>query len=90
MAVPLDGWKGRVVQLAFTSRHALLPYIFVDNLRVADAGGSGILAAAAEEVLRTEYYSVSGLRLAAPQPGMAIVRTVYKDGRVETAKVFVR
>ena len=90
VAVPLDGWKGRVVQLAFTSRHALLPYIFVDNLRVADAGGSGILAAAAEEVLRTEYYSVSGLRLAAPQPGMAIVRTVYKDGRVETAKVFVR
>ncbi len=90
VAVPLDEWRGRVVQLAFTSRHALLPYIFVDNIRVSDAGGAGLLAPSAGEALRTEYYSVGGLRLAAPQPGVVIVRTVYKDGRAETAKAFVR
>ena len=40
-------------------------------------------------IIRTEYYSLSGTRLSAPQKGVVIVKYIHKDGRVTTKKTVV-
>lgn len=40
-------------------------------------------------IIRTEYYSLSGTRLAKPQKGVVIVNYVHEDGRVTTKKTVV-
>ena len=47
-------------------------------------------AAGEDEVIRTEYFSISGMRLNEPQQGLNIVRTIYKSGKTETAKAYIR
>lgn len=43
-----------------------------------------------KEVEACEYYSISGMRLACPEKGINLVKTVYTDGSVETSKVIVK
>ena len=38
----------------------------------------------------TSYYSLSGQRLCAPQPGIVICRTAYADGTVSVRKVLIK
>ena len=38
----------------------------------------------------TTYYSLSGQRLCAPQPGIVICRTAYADGTVSVRKVLIK
>ena len=52
--------------------------------------GIDALAVEDDEAGTTIYYSPSGLRLASPQPGINIVRTITASGRIKTTKVFVK
>ena len=53
------------------------------------AGLKAVVAGA--EVLRTEFYSLTGLRLAAPsQQGITIVKTIFTNGAVKVEKVLFR
>lgn len=53
------------------------------------AGMKAVVAGA--EVLRTEFYSLTGLRLAAPvEQGITIVKTIYTNGAVKVEKVLFR
>lgn len=40
-------------------------------------------------VLRTEYYTLNGIKLTKPQKGINIKKTIYSDGRIETSKILV-
>lgn len=40
--VALDSYKGKTIQVKFTSRHAIFPYIFIDNIRIDNYGVSAI------------------------------------------------
>ena len=43
-----------------------------------------------KEVMATEYYDFSGLKLSAPTKGINIVRSIYNDGSVKTAKMVIK
>ncbi len=63
--------------------------IYTITYKAPDA--TGIREAAGDdEVARTEYYSISGMRLDQPQQGLNIVRTIYKSGKTETTKAYIR
>lgn len=63
------------------------------EVRAMMAGASGVesVDAGVAEIISVEYYSASGLRLAAPaQNGVTIKRTSYSDGTVRIEKVLTR
>ena len=41
-------------------------------------------------IIRTEFFSLSGTRLSAPQKGVVIVKYIHKDGSVTTKKTVVK
>lgn len=41
-----------------------------------------------KEIIRTEYYSISGMKLQEPQKGFNIIRHIMKDGSVKSQKIF--
>jgi len=50
--------------------------------------GTGIQdTMAADEVLSIEYYNAAGVRTSTLQPGINLIRTITKGGRIETRKV---
>ncbi len=56
-----------------------------------ESGITGIDGVQSEaDVVRTEYFSLGGTQLAAPQKGVNILRTTYSDGKVEVRKVMVK
>ena len=52
-------------------------------------GTSGIETISAGELLRTEYYTLSGERIATPGKGMYILRATTRSGKVVTRKVML-
>ena len=42
------------------------------------------------ELIATEYFSLNGQKLAAPQHGINIIRKTYSDGKTETQKVIIK
>lgn len=51
--VALDSYKGKTIQVKFTSRHAIFPYIFIDNIRIDNYGASAVEAVTSSSVLIT-------------------------------------
>ena len=56
---------------------------------VASSASTGIqnIAAEASEIAKTEYYTLDGRKLSAPQPGINIRKISYQDGKVKTDKI---
>lgn len=52
--------------------------------------GVEMIGGAGSDVKAIEYYSLDGVRLAAPADGISIRRTVFSDGTVKTDKVIKR
>lgn len=52
VSIPLDEYAEKVIQLEFTSRHNLLPYIFIDNIRVENDKSGGIEAVATDSEMK--------------------------------------
>lgn len=52
VAIPLDEYADKVVQFEFMSRHNLLPYIFIDNIRVENDKSDGIEAVATDSEVK--------------------------------------
>ena len=48
------------------------------------------LSSDGKQPVATEYYSLSGARIAKPQPGLNIVKNRYNDGTTKAVKVFVK
>ncbi|MDE6007282.1 MAG: hypothetical protein K2G67_06995 [Muribaculaceae bacterium] len=48
--------------------------------------GSGIKEITDDEVISTEWYSIDGIRIDHPQPGVNIARQTYSSGKTEFAK----
>ncbi len=42
------------------------------------------------EIIHTEYYSISGMRLRAPQKGFNLIRHTLSDGSFKTEKLYIR
>lgn len=59
---------------------------------VTYGGGESAVSVIPSEgnVVRTEYYDLSGRRLAAPANGICVKRTVYEDGTVSVGKEIAR
>lgn len=58
---------------------------------MAEASGVEAVGGGLAEIISVEYYSASGLRIAAPaQYGVTIKRTLYSDGTVRIEKVLTR
>ena len=51
--------------------------------------GVAVVGAAAQ-VVRTEVYTINGMRASSLSKGVNIMRTTYSDGSVKTRKVLVR
>lgn len=49
--------------------------------------GSGIQEIDADDVISTEWYSIDGVRLDAPVPGINVVRKTYSSGKIEFSKL---
>lgn len=52
VSIPLDEYAEKVIQLEFMSRHNLLPYIFIDNIRVENDKSGGIEAVATDSEMK--------------------------------------
>ena len=52
VSIPLDEYAEKVIQLEFTSRHNLLPDIFIDNIRVENDKSGGIEAVATDSEVK--------------------------------------
>lgn len=50
-------------------------------------GADGIESVSLNQPLRTEYYTLNGVRVSAPDKGMYLVRMVMPNGKTETRKV---
>ena len=62
-----------------------------NGVTLGSGAGTGIEDnAVAKEVAERQYFNASGIRIAAPQAGVNIVRIIYVDGSVETVKEFVK
>lgn len=59
------------------------------NSTVAKVSTSGIEDITASEIVKTEYYTLTGLRLDAPAPGICLRRTISADGSIVTDKVVI-
>lgn len=59
----------------------------ISNLSLNITDGVERVAKADGEVVRTEYYTLNGQRVAQPQRGITLVKTVYADGTSRTVKV---
>lgn len=59
----------------------------ISNLSVTFTDDVKGVAKANGEAVRTEYYTVGGQRIAQPQPGINLVKTIYADGTSRTVKV---
>lgn len=55
-----------------------------------NADGIQYVQLEAPKVLRVEYYTLSGVRLDAPQSGFNVIRYILTDGSVKSEKVFLR
>lgn len=60
--------------------------IEISNLSVTYTDGVKGVEKANGEVVRTEYYTLNGQRVAQPQKGIYLVKTVYADGTTRTVK----
>ena len=56
---------------------------------VASSASTGIqgIAAEASEIAKTEYYTLDGRKLSAPQSGINIRKITYQNGKVKTDKI---
>ena len=56
---------------------------------VASSASTGIqgIAAEASEIAKTEYYTLDGRKLSAPQSGINIKKITYQNGKVKTDKI---
>lgn len=61
--------------------------IEISNLSVTYTDGVKGVEKANGEVVRTEYYTLNGQRVAQPQKGINLVKTVYADGTTRVVKV---
>ena len=59
----------------------------ISNLSLNITDGVESVVKAGGEVVRTEYYTLNGQRVAQPQRGITLVKTVYADGTSRTVKV---
>ncbi len=59
----------------------------ISNLSLNLTDGVESVTKDSGEILRTEYYTVNGQRIARPQRGITLVKTVYSDGTSQTVKV---
>ena len=80
------------VNLAFTATGiGYLSYSDKNNqihlLKYAEADPAAIKTVATEAAARTEYYNLSGVRVAAPAKGLYIKRTVDAAGKVSSQKI---
>ena len=50
---------------------------------------TAINTALAKEIVHTEYYTIDGTRLSAPQHGINIVKTIDNDGKAQVRKIVV-
>lgn len=87
--VPEDG-------VYYYSMHAVSPafsyYLYVTNIRVAEATTEGINDALTDgaEPIKTEYFGLDGRRLRQPAAGqLVLVKKTYGDGKVLTEKKIV-
>lgn len=83
----------RVKHYGGSSKAAVYDIMLLNNGKYSQAyvpaGMKAVVAGA--EVLRTEFYSLTGLRLAAPvEQGITIVKTIYTNGAVKVEKVLFR
>ncbi|MDE6010384.1 MAG: hypothetical protein K2F87_02905 [Muribaculaceae bacterium] len=62
----------------------------VVTIDVANIGVEDLPADTSAEIIREEYYTLDGRRLAAPAKGIVIRRIVKSDGTVEVSKIMLR
>ena len=60
--------------------------IEISNLSVTYTDGVKGVEKINGEVVRTEYYTLNGQRLAQPQQGLYLVKTIFADGTSRTVK----
>lgn len=64
-------------------------YVFVLDEQTTTTGIDNNEVASSTAV-KTEYYSISGMKVEAPVSGIFIKKVTFDDGRVETSKIYVR
>lgn len=80
--MPASSVEGEVSQYA----GATLNVVYGEGVTSGIAG----VEASGAEVVSTEYFSLSGTKLARPQSGVNIVRQKMSDGTVKTSKVMIK
>ena len=64
-------------------------YVFVLDEQTTTTGIDNNEVASSTAV-KTEYYSISGMKVEAPVSGIFIKKVTFDDGHVETSKIYVR
>ncbi len=72
--------------LNYTGAETLTEYAFeiIPATNFVPTAIDDVTTEGSNEVIRTEYYSLTGIRLAAPQNGIVIRQTIYKGGTKKT------
>lgn len=92
--IPLNS-ESRFIKLSAT---ALSGSVTVSEFRVADADGMGlddggnlsVTGVTSNNIVRTEYFNLSGKRITTPSQGICLMRMVKSDGTVVIKKVIQR
>lgn len=92
--IPLNS-ESRFIKLSAT---ALSGSVTVSEFRVADADGMGlddggnlsVTGVTSDNIVRTEYFNLSGKRITTPSQGICLMRMVKSDGTVVIKKVIQR
>ncbi len=64
---------------------------YTGNINMASSGIEGVVESVNGEIVAREYYGLSGQKVVTPQNGaLYIVKTIYADGTVSTAKQIVK
>lgn len=58
--------------------------------KLSNTSGISIINKAEEDIIATEYYNLSGMKIQSPTEGINIVRKVYDDGTVEVEKKLIK
>lgn len=94
--IPLDAYKGGNVCIRFRTAYnpdtapseGYRAPICIDNVVVSDGPYTGIVSAAYDgSVVKTEYFNVQGMRIAAPERGQLVIKVeTMRDGRGRAVK----
>lgn len=85
--------NGEILDLEQTI--TLIPESIVGSRKsplLLDIGQTGIhtTALSGSQVISIEYYTLSGMRVSAPAPGILIQKTVYSDGHTKVRKIKIQ